>query len=41
VPIVVGMQNVQEADRGSEGFYIRSGIIVVLKDSEIANATII
>jgi len=41
VTVVVVMQNVQEADRGSEGFYIRSGIVVVLKDSEIINDTII
>ncbi|KAK7379124.1 hypothetical protein VNO80_04577 [Phaseolus coccineus] len=39
--IIANKDNVQEADRGSEGFYIRSGIIVVLKDSEIPNATII
>ncbi|RDX79074.1 Glucose-1-phosphate adenylyltransferase large subunit 2, chloroplastic, partial [Mucuna pruriens] len=35
------MQNVQEADRASEGIYIRSGITVVLKDSVISNGTII
>lgn len=38
---VLGVQNVQEADRPSEGFYIRSGITVVLKDSVINNGTII
>ncbi|XP_014495316.1 glucose-1-phosphate adenylyltransferase large subunit 1 [Vigna radiata var. radiata] len=39
--IIANKDNVQEADRGSEGFYIRSGIVVVLKDSEITNDTII
>lgn len=37
----VEVQNVQEADRPSEGFYIRSGITVVLKNSVIGNGTII
>ncbi|KAF1892196.1 hypothetical protein Lal_00036555 [Lupinus albus] len=33
--------NVQEADRPSEGYYIRSGIMVLLKDFVITNGTII
>ncbi|XP_061366227.1 glucose-1-phosphate adenylyltransferase large subunit 2, chloroplastic-like [Gastrolobium bilobum] len=39
--IIANKENVQEADRPSEGFYIRSGITVVLKDSVISNGTII
>lgn len=34
-------QKVEEADRASEGFYIRSGITVVLKNSVIMDGTII
>lgn len=29
------LQGVQEADRSSEGFYIRSGVTVILKNSTI------
>ncbi|KAK7284495.1 hypothetical protein RJT34_19241 [Clitoria ternatea] len=39
--IIANKENVQEADRASEGFYIRSGITVLLKDSVISNGTII
>ncbi|KAI4301624.1 hypothetical protein L6164_034884 [Bauhinia variegata] len=39
--VIVNKDNVQEAERPSEGFYIRSGITVVLKDSVIRNGTII
>lgn len=39
--IIANKDNVQEADRPSEGFYIRSGITVVLKESVISNGTII
>ncbi|XP_027188390.1 glucose-1-phosphate adenylyltransferase large subunit 1-like isoform X1 [Cicer arietinum] len=39
--IIANKENVQEADRPSEGFYIRSGITVVLKNSVINNGTII
>jgi glucose-1-phosphate adenylyltransferase len=35
------MQNVQEADRPAEGYYIRSGITVVLKNAVILNGTTI
>ncbi|KAK9147180.1 hypothetical protein Sjap_007083 [Stephania japonica] len=38
---ITNKDNVEEADRSSEGFYIRSGITVVLKNSTIANGTII
>ncbi|GKU98380.1 hypothetical protein SLEP1_g11391 [Rubroshorea leprosula] len=39
--IIANKDNVEEADRPSEGFYIRSGITVVLKNSEIKDGTII
>ncbi|RHN38391.1 putative glucose-1-phosphate adenylyltransferase [Medicago truncatula] len=44
VPIGIGEntnQGVQEADRSSEGFYIRSGITVVLKNSTIEDGLVI
>jgi len=34
-------EGVEEADRTSEGFYIRSGITVVLKNSIIADGLVI
>ncbi|KAJ4727966.1 Glucose-1-phosphate adenylyltransferase [Melia azedarach] len=39
--IIANKDNVKEADRPSEGFYIRSGITVVLKNSIIKDGTII
>ncbi|KAI5424693.1 Glucose-1-phosphate adenylyltransferase large subunit 4 [Lathyrus oleraceus] len=39
--IIANKENVQEADRSCEGFYIRSGITVVLKNSVINNGTMI
>jgi glucose-1-phosphate adenylyltransferase len=38
---IVNKDNVQEAQREDQGFYIRSGIVVVLKNAVIANDTII
>jgi glucose-1-phosphate adenylyltransferase len=38
---IVNKDNVQEAQREDEGFYIRSGIVVVLKNATIANDTVI
>jgi glucose-1-phosphate adenylyltransferase len=38
---IVNKDNVQEAQREEAGFYIRSGIVVVLKNAVIANDTII
>jgi glucose-1-phosphate adenylyltransferase len=38
---IVNKDNVQEAQREEEGFYIRSGIVVVLKNAIIANDTVI
>jgi len=35
------MQNVEEAERPSEGYYIRSGITVILKNSRIKDGTVI
>lgn len=35
------MQGVQEADRTSEGFYIRSGVTVILKNTTIKDGTVI
>lgn len=39
--LVLWMQNVEEAERPSEGFYIRSGITVILKNSTIRDGTVI
>jgi glucose-1-phosphate adenylyltransferase len=38
---IVNKDNVQEAQREDEGFYIRSGIVVVFKNATIANDTVI
>jgi len=38
---IINKDNVQEADRESQGFYIRSGIVVVLKNAVITDGTII
>lgn len=38
---VMVLQGVQEADRSSDGFYIRSGITVILKNSVIADGVVI
>lgn len=38
---IVNKDNVQEADREEKGFYIRNGIIVILKNALIADGTII
>ncbi len=38
---IVNKDHVQEADRESQGFYIRSGIVVVLKNAIIPDGTII
>jgi len=39
--MISNTDNVREADRPSQGFYIRSGITVVLKNSTINNDTIV
>ncbi|MEH2315421.1 MAG: glucose-1-phosphate adenylyltransferase [Nostoc sp.] len=38
---IINKDKVQEADRESQGFYIRSGIVVVLKNAVIPDGTII
>jgi glucose-1-phosphate adenylyltransferase len=38
---IVNKDNVQEAQREDQGFYIRSGIVVVLKNAVIPNDTVI
>ena len=38
---IINKDNVQEAERESEGFYIRSGIVVVIKNAVIPDGTII
>ncbi|MEH1869493.1 MAG: glucose-1-phosphate adenylyltransferase [Nostoc sp.] len=38
---IINKDNVQEAERENQGFYIRSGIVVVLKNAVIADRTII
>jgi glucose-1-phosphate adenylyltransferase len=38
---IINKDRIEEAERESEGFYIRSGIVVVLKGAVIADGTII
>ena len=38
---IINKDNVQEAERESEGFYIRSGIVVVIKNAVIPDGTVI
>ncbi|MEH2347169.1 MAG: glucose-1-phosphate adenylyltransferase [Nostoc sp.] len=38
---IINKDNVQEAEREAQGFYIRSGIVVVLKNAVIPDGTII
>lgn len=38
---IINKDNVQEAEREKQGFYIKSGIVVVLKNAIIADGTII
>ncbi len=38
---IINKDSVEEADRENQGFYIRSGIVVVLKNAVIADGTII
>jgi glucose-1-phosphate adenylyltransferase len=39
--LLIELQGVQEAERPSEGFYIRSGVTVVLKNSIIEDGLVI
>ena len=38
---IVNKDNVQEAERESDGYYIRSGVVVVLKNATIPDNTVI
>ena len=38
---IVNKDHVEEADRPEEGFYIRNGIVVVVKNASISDGTII
>jgi glucose-1-phosphate adenylyltransferase len=38
---IVNKDHVEEADRPDQGFYIRNGIIVVVKNASIADDTVI
>jgi glucose-1-phosphate adenylyltransferase len=38
---ILNKEHIQEANREAEGFYIRNGIVVVLKDATISDGTII
>ncbi|MDF5714525.1 MAG: glucose-1-phosphate adenylyltransferase [Rhizonema sp. NSF051] len=38
---IINKDNVQEAERESQGFYIRSGIVVILKNAVIPDGTVI
>ncbi|CAA2995052.1 glucose-1-phosphate adenylyltransferase large subunit 3, chloroplastic amyloplastic [Olea europaea subsp. europaea] len=39
--VIANSEGIQEADRSSEGFYIRSGVTVILKNSTIKDGTVI
>lgn len=39
--VIANKDNVDEADRSDEGFYIRSGITVILKNATIKDGTIV
>ncbi|MFM7326535.1 MAG: glucose-1-phosphate adenylyltransferase, partial [Nodosilinea sp.] len=38
---IVNKDHIQEAEREDLGFYIRSGIVVILKNATIADGTVI
>jgi glucose-1-phosphate adenylyltransferase len=38
---IINKDNVQEAERENQGFFIRSGIVVVLKNAVIPDGTVI
>ncbi len=38
---IVNKENVEEADRADKGFYIRNGIVVVVKNATISDGTVI
>ena len=38
---IVNKDRIEEADRADEGFYIRNGIVVVVKNASISDGTVI
>jgi len=38
---IVNKDGIEEANRESEGFYIRSGIVTVLRNAEVPNGTVL
>ena len=38
---IVNKEGVEEANREGEGFYIRSGIVTVLRNAEVADGTVL
>ena len=38
---IINKDNVEEADRSDQGFYIRNGIVVIVKNASISDGTII
>ena len=38
---IVNKDRVEESDRADEGFYIRNGIVVVVKNASISDGTVI
>ena len=38
---IVNKDHVEEADRSDQGFYIRNGIVVIVKNASIADGTVI
>jgi len=39
--VIINKDRVEEADKADLGFYIRNGIVVVVKNATIANGTVI
>ncbi|XP_019151817.1 PREDICTED: glucose-1-phosphate adenylyltransferase small subunit 1, chloroplastic-like [Ipomoea nil] len=37
---IINSENVQEAARGTEGYFIKSGIVTIIKDALIPSGTI-
>ena len=38
---IVNKDGIEEANKESEGFYIRSGIVTVLRNAEVPNGTVL
>lgn len=38
---IINIDNIQEAARESDGYFIKSGIVTVIRDAVIPNGTII